>query len=111
MKIVGLLFLLMIARVVHAQEVKHAPTVAQCQADMKLWRAQSKDERTALPYAELYNRKTEMLDCSDIDETLESGYLKVAQNYIFEMGARTEHFIQRHDLIGEFIQEDKAGKR
>jgi len=29
--------LIMPFQLIHAQEVKHAPTVAQCQADQRLW--------------------------------------------------------------------------
>jgi hypothetical protein len=50
------------------QEIDHAPAVAQCQADERLWYSKLEDLSTALPnFGTLSQWNVEMADCEKVD--------------------------------------------
>ena len=46
-------------QLIHAQEVKHAPTVEQCRADQKLWLSMAGGSRGRLRFARIFPLLTE----------------------------------------------------
>lgn len=93
-------------------QVEHAPTVAQCQADRRLWFSQLEGESANEPmFAVLIKRGAEMEDCEQVDPDNELHYFNTrAEINAVELGRMTD-FIQRHNLLKQFIEEDVAGKR
>jgi len=111
MKAAGLAVLILASVLsVGAQEIKHAPTAAQCQADVKVWTAQVTEVKT-LRFAELYHRKGELVECSEVDERASDNYMELAKTYVFEMFNRTSAFIVRHNLAQQMVKEDEEGLR
>ena len=113
-----------IAATAHAQEVQHAPTVAQCQADAALWQSQSGDffrahkshdaKNTAvasLTAKELLARSIEMADCLTVDSGHDEDYSMVQSTYFELFGDRMNNFMKRHNLMEQFFKEDEAGRR
>jgi hypothetical protein len=107
-----------------AQDVRHAPTVAQCQADATLWKSQAdefflaygtRDTRNMfvmkLTAKELHARSGEMGDCAKVDVDRSSDYFSVASSYFELFAGRMNNFLTRHDLMGQFYQEDEGGAR
>jgi len=108
-----------------AQEVQHAPTAAQCQADAALWNSQktdffityknTQDVRNTiiekLTAKELFARSNEMFDCASVDSGRAKDYFATQDTYIELFLRRMNSFIQRHDLMDQFYQEDEAGAR
>ena len=52
-----------------------------------------------------------MLDCEKVDPKNLESYGITASVAITEMAVREEHFIRRHGLAQQFLDEDTAGKR
>jgi hypothetical protein len=93
-------------------QVEHAPTVAQCQADERVWHMRLKAHDTSsLKFYAVKDMGKEMLDCSDVDPDNERAYSYVAVGLTAEMNIRTMAFISRHNQWKQFIDEDAAGKR
>ena len=92
-------------------QVEHAPTVAQCQADQRLWRAQIDEGASSLKYEVLHERVGEMIACNDVDPPNTTEYYNTASLTFAAMAARMNKFIQRHQLWDKFLEEDAAGKR
>jgi hypothetical protein len=112
-----------------AQEIKHAPTLESCTADINLWtsqipawpkptyeqvRAGTKD----LTSKELDNRTTYMVECGSAYPQLivgKPGEVGPAFSLMFmystEVSSRYSNFLTRHALLNTFNEEDKAGKR
>jgi hypothetical protein len=114
----------------HQQEPKHAPTIAQCQADVKLWyntadateytKAQdalnddNTPNRTAyatLPISEVRLRMLEMTDCARVDDANFRNYHEAHEFYYGIFNDRLFRFMQRHNLFPQFATEDAEGKR
>jgi hypothetical protein len=95
------------------QQVEHAPTVAQCQADQRLWASKMRDihglDDVAFPT--LVGWGTEMSQCETVDPENLHKYYNTNSEDIAERATRELHFISRHDLGQQFIDEDAAGKR
>jgi len=106
---IGLLF----TRKAHVQEVKHAPTVEQCQADQRLWLAKLEGTSEAMPedYRTLQGWFMEMRECKNVDPDNGRSYMNVCSEIDAELVMRLEKFLDRHGLYIQFIEEDKAGKR
>jgi hypothetical protein len=112
-----------------AQEIKHAPTLESCTADINLWtsqfpawpnppyekiRAATKD----LTSKELNDRTNYMFECGSAYPQLSlarSGQVGPAFSPMFiydaEVSSRYLDFIARHALLNKFNEEDKAGER
>ena len=114
----------------HQQEPKHAPTVAQCRADVKLWyndaeaseytKAQdalqddNTPNRTAyvkLAINEVRLRMFEMTDCAQVDDANFSAYHKAHEFYFTIFTDRLFRYMQRHNLFQQVEKEDAEGKR
>lgn len=97
------------------QAVEHAPTVAQCQADQRLWMSKLEVPNGGglldIPYDTLMAWVHEMGDCEEVDPDWGDKYRNVAHETIARMAARFRDFVWRHNLYDQFIQEDAAGKR
>ena len=101
---------------IHAQEVKYAPTVAQCQANQHLWR--SKLDQAPVPsgvkdvsFMELLNWYTEMKDCISVDPDHRTDYLATLGSIDTTQYTRLVNFLDRHHLTwGQFLGEDAQGQ-
>jgi len=99
------------------QEVKHAPTLQSCTADLNLWR--SREESKSLTVLEMSVRIRSMMDCTAAYQGLANSapggelppawYLKIT--YEEEIEDRLFNFVKRHGLSKQFAQEDESGKR
>ena len=97
-------------------QVEHAPTVAQCQADQRLWLAQieadAKDSNKGLPSLEVIRAwGSEMHNCQEVDPENSHKYYNTQSEIVTEELLRLRNFIVRHDLWDKFLEEDAAGKR
>jgi hypothetical protein len=93
-------------------QVEHAPTVAQCQADQKLWLSKVEGPSTGLPgYYTIALWGGEMQDCETVDPSNQFKYYNTMAEITAEEHGRLEHFIERHGSWDTFIAEDTAGKR
>jgi hypothetical protein len=108
-----------------AREVEHAPTAAQCKADATLWSSQKSDffllygrtrnvQNTVierLTAKELLARSNEMADCATVDSDDARNYYELQSAYVELFLRRMNQFIERHNLMDQFYQEDEAGAR
>ena len=94
------------------QEIKHAPTVAQCQADQRLWFSKIEGESSTLPkYDVLSEWAIEMGDCKTVDPVNFNKYYNLHGEIDAERALRMIDFIDRQGLRQKFLAEDAAGKR
>jgi hypothetical protein len=100
------------------QEVEHAPTVAQCQADQALWTSRLveptkgwEDTVKDTPMKTVVTWGKEMSACSVVDPQNATKYNRTAEYTLLVLGARQADFLRRHDLMGQFWIEDAAGQR
>jgi hypothetical protein len=110
-----------------ASAQQHAPTVEVCRADYAVWNAEiehTSRETTMkrLSLNELIARYSEMagclqvelaiLDASNFHELLRvSKYEILSGAYLSEIAGRQEHFIDRHKMWQQLLDEDAAGAR
>jgi len=94
-------------------QVEHAPTVAQCQADQRLWISRIEEgDSTKLPrWDVLSGWYTEITDCEEVDPTHRWDYYNLAAEISATQGRRMYHFIKSHAMWQKFLDEDAAGKR
>jgi hypothetical protein len=95
-------------------QIEHAPTVAQCQADQRLWLDQieaSRDGTTLPNYDVLDAWGTEMSNCYHVDPDHRFKYYNTEMEIYTAQLLRLQHFLQRHDLWQKFRDEDAAGQR
>jgi hypothetical protein len=129
MKAIAVLFsVLLIATWLSAQD--HAPTTEECRADAALWGdpeaqteynksqtayvsdgTQNKTDIGQLPYRTISTRMVEMIDCGKVDGQHSDTYFEVQRFYHDVMADRWYNFIRRHNLMNQFMQEDKKGIR
>jgi hypothetical protein len=96
------------------QDVQHAPTVAQCQADQRLWfsKLEALPADTNLPsYTTLSLWAIEMTDCQKVDPKNQWLYYNVYGEVSDEQASRMVRFLGRQNLWSKFLAEDAAGKR
>jgi hypothetical protein len=95
------------------QEVEHAPTVAQCQADQALWMAKlQRDHGTDdVTVKALWAWEHEMGQCMDVDRPNHSKYYNTEGEATAQESLREMDFIVRAGLRDQFFAEDAAGKR
>ena len=111
-----------------SQEVKHAPTLEQCTADMNLWAGEIpgwpavsavQNGTRALTVKDMGERMRYIHDCGSAYPSLHKGTdpdkLPLPQSLISayegEIRNRLLDFVERHGLLDKFRQEDQAGKR
>jgi hypothetical protein len=96
-------------------QVEHAPTVAQCQADQRLWFPKVEQNPTdpgSLPhYSVLTDWSIEMDDCEKVDPENARKYTTTETEIAYIQLGRLRHFIQRHQMWDKFLAEDDADKR
>ena len=94
------------------QDVQHAPTVAQCQADQRLWDFKFIHQSDKLPDVVVLQKwNSEMRDCMTVDPPTQLQYLFIVSQTDAETAIRLMHFLQRHNMSADFKTEDLAGKR
>lgn len=124
MKVILFMAAILIAHPVFGQEIQHAPTVAQCQADQRLWQSQASEYfHTAkipdvkntvvlnLTAIELLARSMEMSDCYKVDSENVKMYSLTQCTYAQLFSERATNYLKRHDLMKQFFDEDAAGTR
>jgi hypothetical protein len=112
-KLWPLLLVLAFLHSIHAQEVKHAPTVEQCRADQRLWLDRLQDESSIkpIPYTELSSWFTEMHECEIVDPDHKLQYYNTTSETTAMQWVRLTNFLLRHNLYDQFIAEDAQGRR
>lgn len=94
------------------QEIKHALTVAQCQADQRLWLAELEDNFQKLPeMSVIVKQNGEMQDCERVDPDNRVKYYNTQEEASEVAESRLINFVSRHNLWAQFYAEDSAGKR
>jgi hypothetical protein len=113
MKTLLLVFGLMLSLPTVGQDIEHAPTVEQCRADQRLWKARLKGGGGPLPSVQILSQwHGEMIACWNVDPTTDQNDYAGTTVYIsVEESNRYLAFIKRHNLYKQFEQEDKEGKR
>jgi hypothetical protein len=103
------------AGVAPKQEIEHAPTVAQCQADQRLWLSKLEDNPPHgiddVTYGTLIAWMREMSQCMEVDPSNRHGYFNTIAEAEGGKRWRLEDFLKRHNLWEQFKQEDAEGKR
>jgi hypothetical protein len=112
-----------------SQEMKHAPTLQSCEADLNLWSSQipgyptstseqDQEGTKSLTVHEMTDRLSYLNDCSlaypAFNKTRPgemSALFSLSWVYVQEMHRRYLHFLDRHSLSAKFYEEDEAGKR
>jgi len=92
----------------------HAPTVEQCRSDQRLWQSQldnASQEISKLPFLTLTDRGHEMADCIVVDGDSWQSYSHTSVALHIQQSRRLMHFLERHNLLKQFLAEDAAGKR
>jgi|SRR4029077_8454721 hypothetical protein len=94
-------------------QVEHAPTVAQCQADQRLWlsKIEQGDSPALAKFDVLSQWSTEMIDCQKVDPTHSWDYNNLGWEISTTQATRMLSFIHRHDMWQKFLNEDAAGQR
>jgi hypothetical protein len=95
------------------QEVQHAPTAAQCQADQALWlsKLETRGGTSDIVVQTLHKWQNEMSDCETVDPLNKLKYFNTETKIEAELEGRELSFIHRHNLYQQFLDEDAAGKR
>ena len=97
-----------------AGQVEHAPTVAQCQADQRLWFAKLETTPTDINLPSFYTLQAwqhEMGDCEEVDDSNRLKYYNTREEASEVQSNHMLNFLSRHGLWNKFIEEDAAGKR
>ena len=115
MKTILLAAAILVAVPALGQEAEHAPTVAQCQADQRLWMAKLEgDEGLTLKDVTLNTLahwEAEMVQCEVVDSPNHSRYFDTDVEAVSAESHRQFSFIKRHGLLEQFVAGDAAGKR
>lgn len=92
-------------------QIERAPTVAQCQADQRLWLSRLDDEDGSLPpYKTMMRWALEMRDCQTIDPDNDPRYYNTYNEICTDQLLRVTAFLERHKLYDQFIKEDAEQK-
>jgi hypothetical protein len=114
-KVWPLLLLVIPLHSIHSQEVKHAPTVEQCRADLRLRMSKVLPVHSRgvddVMFVELIDWDHELYQCRTVDVNLMYQYANVGGAVAQEQKLRLLDFVKRHDLLGQFLAEDAPGKR
>ena len=92
--------LIVVASTATFGQVKHAPTVAHCQADQRLWlskieAASTEEASSTLPkYAVLKDWAGEMEDCEDVDPDNKAKYYNTGSEVHAEIATRMLNFLK-----------------
>ena len=96
-----------------AQQPQHATTVEQCRADQRLWlsRLEANNGARDITVGTLIDWQIEMDDCSAVDPTNSHAYDRTGCEIMAAKDLRRMHFLERHNLMKQFVDEDAAGER
>jgi hypothetical protein len=114
MKTLFLAIALVILTNTAVSQVSHAPTVAQCQADQRLWLSKletSGSHRLTETFSTLTEWRKEMFECRAVDPPNQIAYYNTGSETSEEMSSRKSDFIRRHGMMSQFYAEDEAGER
>ncbi|MBZ5698408.1 MAG: hypothetical protein LAN18_07655 [Acidobacteriia bacterium] len=130
MKPKTLILCLILFIVPRATGQEHAPTAAQCQADVAVWGDSSleteyneaqttfvnsgtpnKTDVAKLGWDEVTARQNEMITCVKVDRENFAKYLDAMRFYHSVMADRLFNFVTRHNLWSQLKSEDAQGKR
>jgi hypothetical protein len=91
----------------------HAPSIAQCRADERLWASQDTgpDAFTNITADQLNVRKSEMIDCKAVDSVNQSLYNNMVAEFEGGLLVRMLNFLSRRGLVKQFLDEDEKGAR
>lgn len=97
-------------------QVRHPPSVEQCQAHQRLWLSKVEASHDAngdnLPGWETISQWAgEMEECETADPNNYAAYHNLRAGIQAFKSMRQLNFIVRHNLYDQFIEEDKAGER
>jgi hypothetical protein len=95
-------------QLIHAQEVKHAPTVEQCHADASS--APVDASSAPVSYKEMSSWISEMGQCMNVDIDNFEQYLHAQDALLNLQLERIQNFVRRHNQWNQFIAEDAHGK-
>ena len=93
---------------IHAQE--HLPTVAQCQADQKLWLNKLEQNPRSVSFGELTGWQGEMIECEFVDRKNKRRYYATSSEVVKEQSLRLLYLAQHHNLYDQFLVEVVQGK-
>jgi hypothetical protein len=120
MKTIIAVTLLLFAGAAQAQEHAH-PSPDLCRANARSWEDQALVDKKSvakslakLGIREIYLRNSEMAGCLMLDGNTQNEierYQFVLAAYVGESERRHHHFIVRHNLDQQFLDEDAAGQR
>jgi hypothetical protein len=113
MKRTILLLALLTTTVTMGQDIHHATTIEQCKADGAVWYTQV-DNVHHLSVRELFERRREMSECVIVLESRSQDSQQAIQlHLLYEANIRIRqgHFLERHNLTQQFIDEDANGGR
>ena len=107
------LLFLALAVTVPAFAQNHATNSDQCRADWRLWNYQDGHGGfSALGWREAVDRAQEMQNCAASDPSFgDEHYWNMSNEFLNEIGNRTQAFLVRHGEWAQFAQEDSEGKR
>jgi hypothetical protein len=98
--------------------VKDAPRIGQCRTDQALWdsklieiargSAKGTDDATV---ETLTNWIHEMRGCAGVDHEHAPAYVRTVALAMAAVGVRATDFLQRHNLMEQFVKEDMEGLR
>jgi hypothetical protein len=99
-----------------SRKASPAPTVAQCQSDLKLYVsklevAPAQSGTADVPFRNLIAWGDEMQVCQTVDSQHTDTYYAVGAEVHAEQSLRMFHFLNRHNFSLQFLAEDEAGKR
>jgi len=116
LSLVALVVLSMSARSVEQSERSVGLSI-QCRADQQRWltlvrSSSSMKHSTGLPPLGVVRQwQEEMEACEQIDRQGRFDYYAADSELEAELLSRAENFLERHDLLKQFIEEDEAGGR
>ncbi len=124
------LLLLLIPPLTREQDAVHVTPLAQCRADADAWGIPGAIQPSAWDSPEdefnnfrrkmdlrtptslvLNTRNDELMQCVNTDRLYSSRYALASLVYKIAMFERMGEFMERHNLVSQFYQEDDQGKR
>jgi hypothetical protein len=108
------------------KQQRHTPSIVTCRSDATAWNKEEdvgpkgKDVGYQVSYGELLKREGEMMDCMMLDAQhgpdggvveVRTSYKTIYHIYGTALMVRYLHFLERHQLMEKFVDEDEKGLR
>jgi hypothetical protein len=92
---------------------QHAPSLEQCHKSADLWAHDSLAAESQMPVKTLQQRMEVLHECfdADRDKAWESDYALEGEQIENRIIERLHHYLVRHSLSDNFLDEDVEGKR